>query len=53
MRWMYEFSEENLTMARCGALRGVARLGQVVASWGFLIIFKVPTLARNWVVAAA
>ena len=29
-------------MARCGALRGVARLGQVVASWESLIIFKVP-----------
>ena len=27
----FEFSEENLTMARCGALRGVARLGQVGA----------------------
>ena len=28
----YEFSEEDLTMARCGALRAEAR-GQVVASW--------------------
>ena len=34
----YEFSEENLTVARCGALRGVARLGQVVANWDSLII---------------
>ena len=38
----FEFSEENLAMARCGALRGVARLGQVVASWESLIIFTVP-----------
>ena len=43
----YEFSEENLTMARCGALRGVARLGQVVASWESLIIFKVPIVREG------
>ena len=53
-------------MAKCGALRGVARLGQVVASWGPLIIFKVPLSERDmqaecggwhsstsWAVAAA
>ena len=32
----YEFSEKNLTMASCGALRREARHGQVAASWDSL-----------------
>ena len=39
-----EFSKENLTMARCGALRGEARLGQVVANWDSLIFFNVSSV---------
>ena len=48
----YEFSEENLTMARCGALRREVRLGQVAASWDSLIFFNVPSVrARACTVA--
>ena len=63
----FEFSEENLSMARCGALRGVARLGPGRCKLGISHYLQSPicpsgtckqsavggTLVQMWVVAAA